>query len=340
MSQFDIMYSRMKNGPVPPGRLRKLLDGFGGKRILVAGDLMLDHFIRGRVSRLSPEAPVPVVRVASETLVPGGAGNVAGNIAALGARAEVAGLTGPDEAGRELVSILRSRGVETRGVVADPERPTTQKCRVIADHQQVVRYDRETAGPVGRRTQEELAAAVESGLSRAHGLILSDYGKGVITPFFLKRAIRAARRAGVPVAVDPKPEHFRLYRGVDCITPNLQEAWAGMRRLPEDREEAIRDLGLRALNALGAGSVLITRGEKGMTLFEGRGRVSHIPARAREVFDVTGAGDTVISVLTLGLASGATPLESAVLANLAAGVVVGKLGTATASVAELRELLR
>lgn len=322
-------------------RLKALLREFPRKRILVLGDLMLDHFIRGKVTRLSPEAPVPVVRITAETFVPGGSGNVCNNLAALGASVSAVGLIGSDAAGSQLLDDLRSRGIDTGSILADGDRRTTQKCRVIADHQQVVRYDRETPHPVGPRTQERLLRIVEEQARRAHALIISDYGKGVVTRRILKTAIAAARRSGIAITVDPKMEHFKRYRGVDCITPNLNEAFSGMRLLPGDGEEDVRKLGLRILKSLRAASVLITRGEKGMTLFESgpSSPVVHIPARAREVFDVTGAGDTVISVLTLAMACGGSILESAVLANIAAGIVVGKLGTATATPGELSEIL-
>lgn len=331
----------MRDGAVAARKLSKLIGDFSRKRILVLGDLMLDQFIRGKVSRLSPEAPVPVVQVTSETYVPGGAGNVCSNLTALGAAVVAIGLVGTDEAGNQLRGILQSKGTETSGILVDPERSTTQKCRVVADHQQVVRFDRDPGFPMSRPLQEDIAGSLQAAAPRCHALVISDYGKGVVTPFILKHAIRAARRARIPITVDPKVEHFRRYRGVDCITPNLQEAWAGMRLLYKEDEASILELGTRIQNALQTRSVLITRGERGMTLFEGRSpvRTTHIPAQAREVFDVTGAGDTVISVLTLALASGGSLLEAASLANRAAGIVVGKLGTATVVSSELSAAL-
>ncbi|MBI4387105.1 MAG: D-glycero-beta-D-manno-heptose-7-phosphate kinase [Elusimicrobia bacterium] len=335
----------MANGPLASARkLNSLIDGFGRRRILVLGDLMLDQFIQGSVSRISPEAPVPVVQVSSESSVPGGAGNVCNNLAALGARVAAIGLVGTDEPGRRLLSLLRSRGVETQGILEESDRPTTQKCRVVADHQQVVRFDRERSDSIPHALQDRIAVRIARTAPSCQALILSDYGKGIMTPFILNAAIRAARRARIPVTVDPKVEHFKRYRRVDCLTPNLQEAWGGMRMLPKakDDEAAIRHLGTRILTNLRTASVLITRGEKGMTLFENRSpvRVTHIPARAREVFDVTGAGDTVISVLTLALACGANLRESALLANWAAGIAVGKLGTATVTAPELKAALK
>jgi D-beta-D-heptose 7-phosphate kinase/D-beta-D-heptose 1-phosphate adenosyltransferase len=278
--------------------------------------------------------------VSSETYVPGGAGNVCNNLAELGATVMSVSVAGSDEASHRLLSSLNAQGIETEGILIDPGRPTTQKCRIIAGQQQLVRFDREDTQPLSLRLQEQLAAAVESRAREASAVIISDYGKGVVTPLVLRRAINAARKAGIPITVDPKVEHFRRYRGVDCITPNIHEAWTGMQLLPKDSEESVNSLGRKILALLRCRSVLITRGEKGMTLFERGGRITHIPAQAREVFDVTGAGDTVISVLTLALGCGSRLLESAALANHAAGVVVGKLGTATVKPEELKMVLK
>ncbi|MDD5657290.1 MAG: D-glycero-beta-D-manno-heptose-7-phosphate kinase [Elusimicrobia bacterium] len=319
-------------------RLQRLVARLPETRILVVGDLMLDQFIRGGVSRISPEAPVPVVQVRSECFAPGGAGNVAHNLAALRARVEVVGLVGADEAGRKLVGDLSAQGIETRHVVRAPDRVTSQKCRVIAEHQQVVRFDRETPRPLPEAAQARILRSLAAAMPRAQAVLLSDYGKGVVTPRVLKAAIAGARRRGVPVTVDPKIEHFGLYRGVDCITPNTAEAWAGMGRRPSP--PALDALGWDILKRLRSRSVLITRGPDGMSLFERGGRLTHIPTRAREVYDVTGAGDTVISVLTLALACRAGLRDAAALANYAAGIVVGKLGTAVAGAEELREALR
>ncbi len=320
-------------------RLAALLDRFPRRRVLVVGDLMLDQFVRGKVSRISPEAPVPVVAVTEDSWMPGGAGNVCCNLAALGASVSLVSVLGEDDAGRQLLAELRARGMDTSGIVPDPARVTTQKCRVVADHQQVVRFDRETAQPLSPALQKALAERLRRAAADADALVISDYGKGVITEAMVRAALRAAHAHGVPVLVDPKVEHFRRYRGVDCITPNSAEAWGGMRLPPRPGEDAVRQLGRRILKTLRVRSVLITRGEKGMTLFQSSASPRHIPARAREVYDVTGAGDTVVSVMALGLASGARPYEAAVLANAAAGVVVGKLGTATTTRDEIRAAL-
>ena len=322
--------------------LLRTIARFPGRRVLVVGDLMLDQYVRGSVGRISPEAPVPVVRVTGESTIPGGAGNVVSNLAALGADVSVLGVVGEDEAGARLVEHFRGRGVNVEGVCVDVDRQTTQKCRVVAERQQVVRFDRETSGPLSHATEARLLVSLGSELPRAEAVILSDYGKGVINPRVLALAISAARRRGIPVTVDPKPEHFRLYKGVTCVTPNTSEAWACMRRDPRPSASDLQQLGKDILKVLRSRSVLITRGPDGMSLFEeGRKpRITHIPTRAREVFDVSGAGDTVISTLTLALAAGAPLRRAAALANHAAGIVVAKLGTATTDCKELSRAVR
>jgi len=320
--------------------LLRTIARFSGRRVLVVGDLMLDQYVRGAVGRISPEAPVPVVRVTGESTIPGGAGNVVNNLASLGAAVSVLGVVGEDEAGARLVEHFRGRGVNVAGVCVDVERQTTQKCRVIAERQQVVRFDRETSGALSEATQSRLLASLDDELSKADAVILSDYGKGVINPRVLARAIASARRRELPITVDPKPEHFRLYKGVTCVTPNTSEAWACMRRDAKPGSDAIDALGKDILRVLKSRSVLITRGPDGMSLFEDTGRITYIPTRAREVFDVSGAGDTVISTLTLALAAGAPLRRAAVLANHAAGIVVAKLGTATTDVKELSRAIR
>jgi D-beta-D-heptose 7-phosphate kinase/D-beta-D-heptose 1-phosphate adenosyltransferase len=325
--------------PAERRELLRIVARFQGRRVLVVGDLMLDQYIRGGVSRISPEAPVPVVRVTGESYIPGGAGNVVSNLASLGASVSVVGVVGEDEAGRRLLADFRDKGASVDGVCVDVERQTTQKCRVVAERQQAVRFDRETVGPLSHATENRLLASLAEELPKSDAVILSDYGKGVIAPRLLAAAIPAARRRGLPITVDPKPEHFRRYKGVTCVTPNTNEAWACMRREAKPGQEAIVGLGRDILKTLNSRSVLITRGPDGMSLFEGR-KVAHIPTRAREVFDVSGAGDTVISTLTLSLAAGGTLLRAAELANTAAGIVVGKLGTATIDARELAGALR
>ena len=321
-------------------RLRRLVSGFPGQRVLVVGDLMLDQYIRGSVSRISPEAPVPVVRVGHENSIPGGAGNVAFNLAALGASVAIVGVVGTDDAGRQLSVMLSSGGIAVSGLVQDAQRVTSQKCRVVAERQQVVRYDRETSGPMSHDTENRLIEQMRAAMETAEAVILSDYGKGVLSPRVLKAGIAFARKQGLPVTVDPKIEHFKQYVGVTCVTPNLNEAWGGMRRDQKPGREELERLGRDIIKTLRSESVLITRGPDGMSLFKRDGKILHIPTQAREVFDVTGAGDTVISTFTLALAAGARLEDAASVSNHAAGIVVAKLGTATVSPGELLRALK
>jgi D-beta-D-heptose 7-phosphate kinase/D-beta-D-heptose 1-phosphate adenosyltransferase len=303
-------------------------------RVLVLGDLMLDEFLWGKVARISPEAPVPVVEVERQSYHLGGAGNVASNLRSLGGQAVVAAVVGRDAAAETLRQSLRTAGVEGALAVAGSGRPTTVKTRIVAHHQQVVRADRELADDVPAALEREVLAHVREALPACGALVVSDYQKGVITPGVMKAALALARRRRIPVLVDPKVRHFALYRGVAVITPNQLEAeQATGIRIRSDAD--LRAAGERILARLRCGAVLITRGEHGMALFERGRRPVHIPTAAREVFDVTGAGDTVIATLALAVCAGAGLAEGAVLANYAAGVVVGKLGTATASPAEV-----
>jgi rfaE bifunctional protein kinase chain/domain len=312
---------------------------FPGLPVLVVGDLMVDRYIRGAVSRLSPEAPVPVVDVHHEEFMPGGAGNVAANIAALGGRPILVSLVGDDADGERLLSTLRDRGVDVSGVVADGSRPTILKTRVLAGHQQVVRFDRENRSPFPHGLVDKILASVKERLFQAKGVILSDYGKGMVSARLLKSILGWAHRQGKLVTVDPKIEHFLSYRGVDCITPNLKEATEGIRAFPPKNDAEVDELGRRILRRLRCHSVLITRSERGMSLYREGKPPLHIPSQAREVFDVTGAGDTVIATLSLALAAGVSLGDAARISNAAAGVVVAKLGTATVSPAELRKAL-
>jgi D-beta-D-heptose 7-phosphate kinase/D-beta-D-heptose 1-phosphate adenosyltransferase len=305
-----------------------------GRRVLVLGDVMLDEFLWGRVARISPEAPVPVVEVTRESYLLGGAGNVAGNVRSLGGEAVVAGVVGRDAAGERLREALARAGIEDAVAVAPDSRPTTLKTRVIAHHQQVVRADRERAEEISGELEKNLAARMEQALPRCRAVVLSDYLKGVLTSGIMKRLLAAARAAGIPVFVDPKVRHFARYRRVAVVTPNQAEAEeaTGVRiRTPRDLEAA----GRRIVGRLECQAALITRGEHGMSLFPRSGRTLHIETAAREVFDVTGAGDTVVAALALAASAGASLPHAAMLANVAAGVVVGKLGTATASPQEI-----
>jgi len=316
-------------------RARKLIKSMQGSRVLVLGDVMLDEFIWGRVARISPEAPVPVVEVTGQSFHLGGAGNVASNVRALGGGAVLAGVVGADNAGQRVRDALKAAGVETRLAVTEGGRPTTMKTRIIAHNQQVVRADREQSDEIPDALEARLLADVRETLPSCHALILSDYQKGVVTPRLTRAVVALARRRRIPVLVDPKVRHFALYRRVTLVTPNQQEAEeaTGLRvRTAAD----LQAVGRRLLELLDCSAALVTRGEHGMSLFE-RGRPPlHVPTAAREVFDVTGAGDTVIATLGLALGAGAPLPDAARLANYAAGVVVGKLGTATATPEELQ----
>jgi D-beta-D-heptose 7-phosphate kinase/D-beta-D-heptose 1-phosphate adenosyltransferase len=312
----------------------QLLARFPQQTILVVGDVMLDHFVIGSVERISPEAPVPVVRFARDEYRLGGAANVAANLRALGARVEIVGLTGRDVEGERLREELERIGVSTSGLVADPARCTTRKTRVVTSrNQQVARIDYEDDGEVDGGMAAGLVAQIDRLAPGAAAMLISDYLKGVVSREVAAAAIAAAARHGIPIAVDPKVPHAGYYRGATLITPNHHEAEALTHsRARTDAEAA--DCAARISEVTGCESVLITRGEYGMWLHTPSGD-STLPAEAREVSDVTGAGDTVIATLTLALAAGAPLADAARLANRAAGVVVGKFGPATVTVDEL-----
>jgi D-glycero-beta-D-manno-heptose-7-phosphate kinase len=324
---------------IPSRRLAALVGRFARVRVLVVGDLMLDRFVWGRVERISPEAPVPVVHVRGEDARPGGAGNVVSNVQALGGRAGVCGIVGRDEAGGELVRRLAALGAGTAGVIVDRDRPTIEKTRIVAHQQQVVRLDREQPAPPDGRAVARLRDQVLGMRRRYDVVVLSDYNKGAIGRDLLDALAEARRRERFTWLVDPKRANFDHYRGVSLVKPNREEAAAASGIDIRDRA-SLRRAGERLLERWEAEAVLISRGEEGMALFKPGGAVAEFPTVAREVFDVTGAGDTVIATCALALGAGGTPEEATVLANHAAGVVVGKIGTATASAAELRAALR
>ena len=313
-----------------------ILSRFRGTPVLVAGDLMLDEFVWGQVSRISPEAPVPVVEVQRRTYTVGGAANTAANVGSLGGRPVVAGVVGDDQAGGRVCDLLEGQGVDTAPVVRDPKTPTTTKTRIVAHSQQVVRIDHERPGPIGGEVEEELGRWAVGALAAVRGCVVSDYGKGVVTPGFAGRLIDCCRAARVPVVVDPKGTDYSKYRGATLVKPNQLEAGRVLNRDLRTDADVLR-AGGDLLALLGPDTaVLVTRGPQGMTLFEPGRPATHIPTQAREVFDVTGAGDTVAGTLALALAAGADLPEACRLASLAAAVVVGKVGTATCSLDELR----
>jgi D-beta-D-heptose 7-phosphate kinase/D-beta-D-heptose 1-phosphate adenosyltransferase len=314
--------------------LRDLVSRFAGRRVVVWGDLMLDRYLWGRVDRISPEAPVPVVEIERETLSLGGAGNVAANLKALGADAVLVGVLGTDRDGDELLEALGARGIETGRIVRDAGRPTTVKTRVIAHSQQVVRTDRETRGEIDGASARALASGIAEEIARADGLIVSDYGKGVVTAAAIETAVDGALRRRIHVSVDPKESHIDAYRGASILTPNQLEAgYVQGRRITD--EASLMEVGWGLRERLDAAALLVTRGADGMSLFERGGRYTYLPTVAREVYDVTGAGDTVVSVVALALAAGADYPSACALANHAAGVVIREIGTSTCSPLDL-----
>jgi D-beta-D-heptose 7-phosphate kinase/D-beta-D-heptose 1-phosphate adenosyltransferase len=314
-------------------RLQRLTERFEGRRVLVIGDVMLDRFVWGEVDRISPEAPVPVVRVRRESVRLGGAANVAANLASLGAEVCIASVVGADAAAEQLRSGLTDRGIEAR-LVEDARSETTVKTRVIARAQQVVRVDREAGGAPGAAALGRLLEDTRQALGDAEALVVSDYEKGVVGKELLETVLPRAVERTLPVIVDPKLSHFFQYEPSTVLTPNQAEAARATAMTIASEEDCLA--AARAILArLDTRAVLVTRGERGMLLAEREGEPTFIPAVAREVYDVTGAGDTVAATLALALAAGGDLAEAAVLANLAAGVVVGKVGTATVDLAEL-----
>jgi rfaE bifunctional protein kinase chain/domain len=319
--------------------LSSVIRRFRRARVLVVGDVMLDEYIWGSVERISPEAPVPVVKMERRTCRLGGAGNVAANICSLGGECLAVGLIGDDAVGAELRRCFRDLGLTTQGLVRDAGLPTTHKVRIVAHHQQLLRLDAETTPPASGNSHRALTRRALRGLSRHGTVVLSDYGKGAITGELITAVIAGARRAGARVVVDPKLGHLPLYAGADVITPNHHEAGAACGFKITDMRSLLA-AGERLFHLTGCNAVLITRGPEGMSLFQRGRRPVHIPTEAREVYDVSGAGDTVVATLALALAAGEDLERAARFANRAAGIVVGKLGVATLTPQELAASLR
>ncbi|MBI2541631.1 D-glycero-beta-D-manno-heptose-7-phosphate kinase [Candidatus Woesearchaeota archaeon] len=316
-------------------KLLKILEQFKNKNILVIGDIMLDKYIWGDVSRISPEAPVQVVHVQKETYAPGGASNVASNVAALNGKSFMVGIAGNDEAKRTLLNELKGMGINTEGIFTDNDKPTTQKVRIVGKSQQLLRVDYEKKEHVHKDIEESLMNFLKKIIADIDVVVISDYAKGVITPAICDFLVQISKKHSKAVIVDPKPKHLNLYSNVTLITPNNSEA-GEMADIEDGSESAVLETGNKLLKYLNT-NVLITRGEKGMSLFEMGGKITHIPAKAREVYSLIGAGDTVVATLALALASGAALEEAAVLANIAAGIKVGKIGTASVSIEELKK---
>ena len=322
-----------------PEILMQAVHEFSGKRVLVLGDLILDRFIWGSVSRICPEAPVPVVEIKTESTRLGGAANVAANIRSLGGMPNSIGVIGDDLEGRRLQELFRSLGSPISGLIVDKGRPTSIKTRIIAHHQQVCRMDREDRSTLSPAVQSKVVDRFKKTLKNADAVIISDYAKGFISPALIKHILPKAAMAGKIVCVDPKMMDFSLYSPATVVTPNVVEIEQAT-GIPISGTHNLSRAVNKILSLPGIEHLLVTRGEEGMALFGNGSRPIYIPTVAREVFDVTGAGDTVISTLALGLVSGLSILEASVLSNIAAGIVVGKLGTASVTTEELLEGIR
>lgn len=326
---------------LPLRRVRELLDRACNARVLVIGDIMLDQFIWGRVGRISPEAPVPVVEFQRESVMPGGAANVARNLTGLHVSTKLVGIVGRDDSAKNLKRLLREERVGCDGVVTLPNRPTSIKTRIIAHQQQVVRVDREATTDLDARVTRRLLGVIEQELPSCAAVIVGDYGKGVVTQALLVRVKFLCRARGIWLSMDPKPVHHLDLAGLSLITPNRKEAFelAGLNDEDHTTEplqnEPLLRVGEILLTRLQPALLLITLGDQGMLLCRRGDQPFHIPTVAQEVFDVSGAGDTVIATFTLAIAAGASPFEAAILSNHAAGVVVGKIGTAKVSREEL-----
>lgn len=323
---------------ISPSSLEGFLRRFHRGQVLVIGDLMLDHYIWGAVSRISPEAPVPIVHVERESLRLGGAANVYNNVLSLGGKAEVCGVIGADDTGK---SLLKELGMPRRhpGIIVDASRPTTRKARIVAHSQQVVRYDVEHREDISQPITRRILKQIEARIHSISCIVISDYAKGVITPSLMAQVGKLARSRNIPIVIDPKVDHFLYYSGATVITPNHMEAQQAAGRTGHDHQ-AIHEIGHSLREKLGCEAVLVTRGEQGMSLCESNGSSWHIPTMARQVYDVTGAGDTVVSTLALAMSVGASITEASILANYAAGVVVGQVGTASISKAQLKEAIQ
>jgi D-beta-D-heptose 7-phosphate kinase/D-beta-D-heptose 1-phosphate adenosyltransferase len=314
------------------------IDEFKRVKVLVIGDLMIDEYLWGTVERISPEAPVPVVCVTGETHTLGGAGNVINNLTAMGADVMAVGTAGTGVAGRMIFEKLEQLGIETSGIISEPDRPTTRKTRVIASNQQVLRIDREIKKDINPESCEKLVKIIQRKITSADLVIISDYDKGLVTRELVQAAVSFACPQEIPVLADPKSLDFSKYSGVSVLTPNKKEAAAAAHMQICSERDLFR-AGRKIMEDANLEKLLITCGRDGMALFESDAAPYIIESRARQVFDVSGAGDTVISILGLGLAVGASFRQSAVIANAAAGIVVGKVGTATASVTELNRAI-
>jgi len=323
---------------IPSRTLKTYLRRFSQTKILVIGDLILDHYIWGTVNRVSPEAPVPVVHVNSESYRMGGAANVYHNIVTLGGQVELCGLIGNDPYGKRILQEIQKSSKRAPGVFIDKNRPTIKKTRVIAHNQQIVRFDVEQRDQVSKAIERKIVRYVATRLPGLSCIVISDYAKGLITEELMRQVQKLAKQYEVPIIVDPKVEHMSYYTGVAVITPNHLEAKQASGFLPT-QDIQIEQIGSALQKRLQCQAVVVTRGEEGISIFEHNGRSWTIPAVARQVYDVTGAGDTVISTLALALSAKASIADAAVIANQAAGIVVGMVGTATVTRSQLQKVL-
>jgi D-beta-D-heptose 7-phosphate kinase/D-beta-D-heptose 1-phosphate adenosyltransferase len=325
---------------LPRKRALEIIGNFSRAGVLVIGDVMVDHFIWGKVSRISPEAPVPIVDVQKDSILLGGCANVLNSIYAMGAQVYVTGVIGADNIGKRLLTELRQREIGTGGIVVEKGRPTTLKTRIVAHGQQMVRFDKESRKSIPLASAMKILDYVKSLREKIGAVVISDYGKGVVSRELIVEIRKIVHGSGIYICLDPKQSDFSIYEGADVITPNHYEAQraAGM-EITDEKDLLL--VGKTLLKKYNFQALLITRGEEGMSLFKSGAGITHtfFPAQAKEVYDVTGAGDTVIGVLALGLAAKANLEEATCLANMAAGIVVGKVGTATVSQEELKQVL-
>ncbi|MDA3792589.1 MAG: D-glycero-beta-D-manno-heptose-7-phosphate kinase [Elusimicrobia bacterium] len=312
------------------------LNKFKGKNIVVVGDIIVDRYIFGGVKRISPEAPVPVVDIMREEFMPGGAGNVINNIISLGGKAYASGVIGKDSHGRDIVKMLKDEGADTSGIIKDGSRPTSVKTRIIADRQQVVRTDIESKVKISKEITRKILKQLKHILKKADGIIISDYGKGIINRPLIEGIIRLAEEYSLPVVVDPQVGHFLDYSGVTSLTPNEKEVSEALNMRVDD-DKSVEKAGFILLQKLNSAAVLITRGSKGMTLFKKGEKSRYIPTAAKDVFDVTGAGDTVTGIYMMGIVSGLGHYRAAQLANYGAAKVISRIGTVAVTVDDIRK---
>jgi rfaE bifunctional protein kinase chain/domain len=325
----------MKVGGIIMNNLIRIIEQFKNKKIIVLGDVMLDKYIWGEVSRISPEAPVQVVNVIKESHAPGGAANVANNIAALNAKSLMVGIVGNDKTKDELSNELKKRNIDVSGLISDENKRTIRKVRVFGRSQQLLRFDYEKKGYVDSKTENNIFDFISKKIDEIDAIIISDYAKGAITKSLMEKLIALCKEKNKIIIVDPKPEHKDFYKNATLISPNHKEAYE-MIGLEEESDADTEKIGAQLLKELNS-NVLVTKGEKGMSLFEKNGKITNIPTFAKEVYDIIGAGDTSVATLTLALASGASFEEAAIIANHAAGITVGKIGTSTISIEELKK---